>query len=151
VGFDRIAGEAGRVIVAGLDGSDSSWRATAYAMGLARRQDALLVLVHVLPAHAAAGLAGVAWMLADGDRVLAEQLRGRVAAGLARTFEARPPRWEFHVLRAPDVVAGLSRTADELRADTVVIGASRGLRHRLFGSAGVRLVKSGKWPVIVVP
>ncbi|MYS21389.1 universal stress protein [Streptomyces sp. SID4948] len=151
MGFERIPGEGGRVIVAGLDGSDSSWRATAYAVGLARRQDALLVLVHVLPLHASAMLAGVAWMLADDDLALAEELRRRVVEGLACTIEARPLRWEFHILRAPDVVAGLTRTADELRADSVVIGASRGLRHRLFGSAGVRLVKDGRWPVIVVP
>jgi nucleotide-binding universal stress UspA family protein len=139
------------VIVAGVDGSDSSWRATAYAVGLARRQDALLVLVHVLPVHPSAVMGGVAWMLIDGDLMLAEQLRRRIVTGLACTVEARALRWEFHVLRAADVVAGLTRTAEELRADSVVIGASRGLRHRLFGSAGVRLVRSGKWPVIVVP
>jgi nucleotide-binding universal stress UspA family protein len=139
------------VFVAGVDGSDSSWRATAYAVGLARRQNALLVLVHVLPMHPTAVMAGVAWMLADGDRIIAEQLRRRIVVGLACTVEAPPLRWEFRVLRATDVVAGLARTADELRADTVIIGASRGLRHRLCGSAGVRLVKSGKWPVIVVP
>ncbi|MFC4033993.1 universal stress protein [Streptomyces polygonati] len=151
MGFDPIPGDGGRVVVAGVDGSDSSWRATAYAVGLARRQDALLVLVHVLPAHPTAALAGVAWMLADGDLAVADQLRRRIAAGLAASTEVSSLRWQFHVLRAPDVVAGLARTADELRADSVVIGASRGLRHRLFGSAGVRLVKGGRWPVIVVP
>jgi nucleotide-binding universal stress UspA family protein len=151
VGLERAATEGGRVIVAGVDGSDSSWRATAYAVGLARRQDALLVLVHVLPVHRVALMGGVAWMLVDGDLVLAEELRRRIVAGLAGTVEFRALRWEFHVLRAADVVEGLTRTAEELRADSVVIGASRGLLHRLFGSAGVRLVKSGRWPVIVVP
>src|SRR6478736_9971556 len=38
-----------KVIVAGVDGSDSSWRAAAYAAGLARRQNALLALVYVQP------------------------------------------------------------------------------------------------------
>ncbi|WP_405583710.1 universal stress protein [Streptomyces sp. NBC_01190] len=151
MGFGRIEAEGGRVIVAGVDGSDSSWRATAYAVGLARRQDALLVLVHILPVHSSAGIGGVAWMLQQDDLVIAEELRARIAEGLARTVELRGLRWEFHVLRAADVAAGLSRMADDLRADSVVLGASRGLRHRLFGSAGVRLVKGGKWPVIVVP
>ncbi|WP_333767940.1 universal stress protein [Streptomyces sp. IBSBF 2435] len=141
----------GRVLVVGVDDSDCSWRAAAYAVGLARRQNALLVLVHVLPVHASAMLAGAAWMLDADDLAVAEQLRHRVATGLAGTLDLPPPRWEFHILRAADVATGLSGTADELRADTVVIGASRGLRHRLFGSPGVRLVKTGRWPVIVVP
>ena len=36
-----------KLIVVGLDGSDSSWRAAAYAAGLARRQHSKLVLVYV--------------------------------------------------------------------------------------------------------
>lgn len=151
MGFDRIAAEGGRVIVAGVDGSDSSWRATAYAVGLARRQNALLVLVHVLPVHPTAVLAGVAWMLTDSDMSLAKQLRQRVAVGLGCMGEAWSPRWEFHVVTAADPVAGLSGAADELRADTVVVGASERLVHRLAGSVGVRMVKAGRWPVVVVP
>jgi nucleotide-binding universal stress UspA family protein len=149
--FDRIAAEGGRVIVAGVDGSDSSWRATAYAVGLARRQNALLVLVHVLPVHPTAVVAGVAWMLTDSDMSLAKQLRQRVATGLGCMGEAHSLRWEFHVVAAADPVAGLSRAADELRADTVVVGASERLWHRVAGSAGVRMVKAGRWPVVVVP
>ncbi|MFG1810849.1 universal stress protein [Streptomyces sp. NPDC049040] len=150
---DRTAARpgGGRVVVVGVDDSDSSWRAAAYAVGLARRQDALLVLVHILPAHPTAMLAGMSWMLAADDLATARQLRHRVAAGLRGIPGLPAPRWEFHILRAADVVAGLAGTADRLRADTVVLGASRGLRHRWFGSPGVRLVRTGKWPVIVVP
>jgi nucleotide-binding universal stress UspA family protein len=153
VDFDRAAAPrgGGRTVVVGLDDSDSAWRAAAYAVGLARRQDALLVAVHVLPAHPTAMLAGLNWMLAADDLAVAHQLRHRMAIGLAGTLGLPSPRWEFQILRAADVVSGLAETADGLRADTVVIGASRGLRHRLFGSPGVRLVKPGRWPVIVVP
>lgn len=143
--------DGGKVVVAGLDGSDSSWRAVAYAMGLARRQDALLVLVHVLPVHGAAMLAGVAWMLTDADLAAAEQFRSRVGAGLDGMAEARSLRWEFHVVRGGDPVAGISQVADERRADTVVVGASRSLGHRFVGSAGGRLVRAHRWPVVVVP
>jgi nucleotide-binding universal stress UspA family protein len=139
------------VIVAGVDGSDSSWRATAFAVGLARRQDALLVLVHVLPPHPAAAMAGAAWLLDESDRAAADEMGRRVAAGLAGTAGTASLRWEFHTLAAADVVVGLARMADALRADTVVVGSSRGLRHRLFGSAGVKLVRIGRWPVVVVP
>lgn len=151
--FDRAAapGGGGRTVVVGLDDSDSAWRAAAYAVGLARRQDALLVVVHVLPAHPTAMLAGLNWMLAADDLAVAHQLRHRLATGLAGTLGLPSPRWEFHILRAADVVSGLAETADALRADTVVIGASSGLHRRLFGSPGVRLVRTGRWPVIVVP
>lgn len=140
-----------RVVVVGVEDSDTAWRAVAYAVGLARRQDALLVFVHVLPTHAAATFAGVSWMLAADDLTAAEQLRHRVAIGLTATLGLPAPRWEFHILRAADVAAGLASTADELRADTVVIGTSRSLHHRILGSPALRLVRTRRWPVIVVP
>jgi len=33
----------------------------------------------------------------------------------------------------------------------VVVGASEHLGHRIVGSLAARLVRAGKWPVIVVP
>lgn len=134
-----------------MDGSDSSWRAAAYAVGLARRQDARLVVVHVLPRHITAALGGVAWMLKDADAERARQLRRRMAVALGCMSEARALRWEFHVVPGGDPALGLSRVADDLRADTVVLGAARGRLHRMFGSAGARLVRAGRWPVVVVP
>jgi nucleotide-binding universal stress UspA family protein len=47
--------------------------------------------------------------------------------------------------------AGLCRLATQLRADLVVVGASARVGHRLLGSLGNRLVRSGRWPVVVVP
>ena len=144
-------GDGARVVVAGLDDSDSSWHAVAYAVGLARRQEALLVLVHVLPAHPIALLAGAAWLLAGTDVTAADELRGRVAAGLSCMTEARALRWEFVVLPVGDPVAGIAHVADERRADTVVVGASHTFTHRLAGATGARLIKAGRWPVVVVP
>jgi nucleotide-binding universal stress UspA family protein len=43
------------------------------------------------------------------------------------------------------------RIAKQVRADTVVIGASESAGHRLIGSLAVRLVRAGLWPVTVVP
>jgi nucleotide-binding universal stress UspA family protein len=153
VNADRAAAHrgGGRVVVVGVEDSDTAWRAVAYAVGLARRQDALQAFVHVLPAHPAAMFAGVSWMLAADDLTAAEQLRNRVAIGLAVTLGLPAPRWEFHIMRAADVAGGLATTADELRADTVVIGTSRSVRHRFFGSPALRLVRTRRWPVIVVP
>jgi nucleotide-binding universal stress UspA family protein len=50
---------------------------------------------------------------------------------------------------APDNV--LARVADESRADAVIVGASAQAGHRLLGSVAVRLVRTGRWPVTVVP
>jgi nucleotide-binding universal stress UspA family protein len=145
-------GDGSRVVVAGLDDSDSSWRAVAYAVGLARRQEALLVLVHVLPAHPLALLAGAAWLLAGPDVSAADELRRRVAAGLSCMTEARALRWEFEVLRVGDPVAGIAGVAEARRADTIVVGASHSFTHRFCGGAtGTRLIRTGRWPVVVVP
>jgi nucleotide-binding universal stress UspA family protein len=45
----------------------------------------------------------------------------------------------------------LVRTADELRVDAIVIGASTRSGRRLVGSLAGRLVRDAKWPVTVVP
>ena len=47
-----------KVIVVGLDGSESSMRAAAYASGLARRQNALLAIVYVQPVLSAGAAMG---------------------------------------------------------------------------------------------
>ena len=59
-------------------------------------------------------------------------------------------RWEFHTFRG-DPYSGLTKAADELKADAVVVGASEQAGHRIVGSVAVRLVKAGRWPVTVVP
>lgn len=137
-----------KVIVVGVDGSDSSWRAASYAAGLARRQRALLAVVYVQPVLAAGAALGasvaqtteqVAEELIQEIRTAAEQLRG--------VFEVR---WEFHTFRG-DPYNGLVQAADELKADAVVVGASEQAGHRFVGSVAIRLVKAGRWPVTVVP
>jgi nucleotide-binding universal stress UspA family protein len=50
-----------------------------------------------------------------------------------------------------DPFTELSRIAEEIRADAVVVGASAHVGHRLIGSLAVRLVKAARWPVTVVP
>jgi nucleotide-binding universal stress UspA family protein len=50
-----------------------------------------------------------------------------------------------------DPYSEIGRIADEVRADAIVVGASKHAGHRLVGSLAVRLVRAGKWPVTVVP
>jgi nucleotide-binding universal stress UspA family protein len=136
-----------RIIVVGIDGSDTSMRAGAYAAGLARRQHARLVVVYVTGVPAASRLiADAAGAVEQAITESIEEMRRQVAEGARHTGVTT----DFVAVRG-DPYAELVRVATELRADAVVVGASRRFGHRFVGSLAVRLVKSGRWPVTVVP
>ncbi len=137
-----------KVIVAGVDGSDSSLRAAAYAAGLARRQGALLAIVYVQPVLAAGAALGAP--VADATEEIAQDLAAQIRESMERIKGIFDVRWEFHTFRG-DPYNGLVRAADDLTADAVVVGASEQAGHRFVGSVAVRLVKAGRWPVTVVP
>ncbi|MFF5261019.1 universal stress protein [Actinomadura viridis] len=140
--------EGPRVIVAGVDGSDTSMRAAAYAWGLARRHDARLVMVHVSPLTALSTLTpGGAAAMREASEEVAAELREEFRRALRR---GPAVRYEF-VTEQGDAATVLARVADETRADAVIVGASAQAGHRLVGSVAVRLVRAGRWPVTVVP
>ena len=137
-----------RVILVGVDGSPTSLRAAAYAAGLARRQRSRLVAVFVT--ESAPAMAG--WVPSAG--VVARDAAAQVDAELRRELEPAAVRLGIEVEYrrvAGDPVAQLSRIADELPADAVLVGASEKAGHRVIGSVAVRLVRMGRWPVTVVP
>lgn len=136
------------VILVGIDDTVTSLRAAAYAAGLARRQRARLVAVYVSPITSAFGAAGAAVMVAEAEAhdELAKELRtqfdqGIRDRGITGTF----------VVAHGDPYREIKRIADEMRADAIVVGASKQAGHRFVGSLAVRLVRAGKWPVTVVP
>lgn len=137
------------VIVVGVDGSDSSMRAAAYAAGLARRQNSLLAVVYIQPMGGLGG-AEVGVAVAQAGREAAEDLERQIREAAERHSHGRLVRWEFHTTQG-DAYGGLVQFADRLKADAVVIGVSEKAGHRLLGSVAVRLVKAGRWPVTVVP
>lgn len=137
-----------KVIVVGVDGSDSSLRAAAYAGGLARRQHALLAVVYVQPVLAAGAAMGAP--VSETTDEIAEDLVAQIRDATERTRGIFDLRWEFHTFRG-DPYSGLVKAADDLRADAVVVGASEQAGHRIVGSVAIRLVKAGRWPVTVVP
>ncbi|MEU6810062.1 universal stress protein [Streptomyces sp. NPDC046831] len=137
-----------KVIVVGVDGSESSMRAAAYAAGLARRQRALLAVVYVQPVTTAGAALGAP--VSGTTDEIAEELVQHIRESARRLKGIFEVRWEFHTFRG-DPYNGLVRTADELKADAVVVGASEQAGHRIIGSVAVRLVKAGRWPVTVVP
>lgn len=136
------------MILVGLDGSESSLRAAAYASGLARRQRALPAIVYVQPVMPAGAALGVP--VADTTGEIAEGLVAEIRAAAERVRGIWDVRWEFHTFRG-DPYTGLVTAAGDLKADAVVVGASESAGHRIIGSVAVRLVKAGRWPVTVVP
>ena len=137
------------MIVVGLDGSRTSWRAASYANGLARRQRSRVTVVYV------ASHGPLATMTGDGAgmAVMAEA-REEVGADLREEVERlameRGIDTEFLVVRG-DPFTELRRVAQEVRADALVVGASERAGHRFVGSLAGRLVKAARWPVTVVP
>jgi nucleotide-binding universal stress UspA family protein len=136
-----------RVVLVGVDGSTASLRAAMYAAGLARRERARLVVAHVLTPGP------FEWAVIGGGAVLA-QLR----ADLSRTVEAQvralSEDWSgpiAFVSRVGRPTGCLAAIADEVRADVVVVGVSRGWRRRLGASVAAGLIRTGRWPVIVMP
>ena len=138
-------------IMVGVDGSEQSMRALAYAVGLARRQRSRLVAVYVRSLRAV--------VLAVGDRTGAametyRQAQDEIESELRALFQASA-QWGIDavlLVSEGDPFSQLCKVAEELHADALIIGApSTGLRQRLAGSLAVRLVRSGRWPVTVVP
>jgi nucleotide-binding universal stress UspA family protein len=136
-------------IVVGVDGSDTSWRAAAYAVGAARRQggQAWLVFVYVAPV---AGVAAFTPEVVAAALTSSHQTYAQIAQTLERGLQDLPARWELRG-RTGSAFGELVRVATELRADMVVVGASSRIGHRVAGSVAARLVKVRRWPVVVVP
>lgn len=137
-----------RIILVGVDGSDTAMRAAAFAFGMARRQNARLVVTFVAshsslaalsPAVASAfeheATAHLHAELSDQIRSFAEELD--VPVTFVKTFG--------------DPYTTLRDSADRCQADMVVVGASQQAGHRFAGSVATKLIRSGHWPVLVVP
>lgn len=144
---DQHRGDGPAILVAAVDGSSTSMRACAWAAGVARRNRSLLVCVHVTSHGGLASYALAAGVPQDYDPHGAGH----------ELFEAIRPLIARHSVTAEflecsgDPAAEIERIADDRRADAVVVGASMKAGHRLVGSVAVRLVRSAKWPVTVVP
>jgi nucleotide-binding universal stress UspA family protein len=135
------------LILVGVDGSRTSWRAAAYAAGLARRQRCRLLAVYVarLPTNVAGAPGAAAAMneaMAQVAKELEQQMRDRA--------DETGVNLEFRSV-VGDPWTELTRVATETRADAVVVGASEHAGHRIVGSLATRFVRAGKWPVTVVP
>lgn len=135
------------LIIAAVDGSETSLRAGAYAAGLARRQGSRLAVVFVHSVGSfARSVPGAVPAVAEANRMTANELR--------QTLEEQSRRLGIDAVfheREGMPFNELVALADELRADAVVVGASTQAGHRFVGSLALHLVRAARWPVTVVP
>lgn len=138
-----------RAILVGVDGSDTAMRAAAYAFGMARRQGNRLIAAFVACQSALATLSLAVVGAPDAHEATAivyAELRDQVRNA---ADELAVPVTLVRVFGDPCTM--LRETADRYHADTVVVGASQHAGHRFAGSVATKLIRTGHWPVLVVP
>jgi nucleotide-binding universal stress UspA family protein len=143
VGFE-VGCDGPSVLVVGVDGSNTSWRALYYAFGQARRQGGRVVAVFAIATTGAYN--GTLMNPYDANVELAGELKHAIRA-LADEYHVAT---RFICLPG-DPVATLTKVAVDQRADAIVLGASEAFGHRLFGSKALRAVRRGRFPITVIP
>ncbi|MBZ4015204.1 MULTISPECIES: universal stress protein [Streptomyces] len=134
-------------VVVGFDGSVSSERALAYAIGMARRSGSGLIIVHVanrLPTTVWAGCEPPVFVDVPDHRTEVLGLELACADHLSELS------WIL-VERGGDICHELEEVGREYAADAIVVGSTHGIVGRIFGSVAGRLARRAQRPVIVVP
>ncbi len=134
-------------VVIGFDGSVSSERALAYAIGMARRSRSGLIIVHVanrLPATVWAGCEPPVFVDVPDHRTEVLGLELACADHLSEVS------WIL-VERGGDICHELEEVGREYSADAIVVGGTHGIIGKIFGSVAGRLARRAQRPVIVIP
>lgn len=134
-------------VVVGFDGSMSSERALAYAIGMARRLGSGLIIVHVanrLPTTVWAGCEPPVFVDVPDHRTEVLGLELACADHLTEV------PWIL-VERGGDICHELEEVGREYEADAIVVGSTHGIVGRIFGSVAARLARRAQRPVIVIP
>jgi nucleotide-binding universal stress UspA family protein len=139
----EIGKDGAGLLVVGFDGSDPSRNALAYAAGLARRDNAALLVVFVESLTGAtlwffAGSPIIPDSATDLTEDLRDELRG---AGVP---------WQFVSVRG-ETARELETLANAYRADAIIVGRSRSSWRTLGGSVPVGLAKRARRTVLIVP
>jgi nucleotide-binding universal stress UspA family protein len=142
-------------LVAGLDGSDTSWSALWWTCGEAQRLGARVIAVYVTcSGEAAIGSAALtAGFDAGAYTAAVSALHVEQAIQLQAEIQRRAGDLDveigFEHLEG-DTAEQLMRVARDAHADLIAVGRSTKLRHRLAGSLGRRLARNKKAPIVVI-
>jgi len=143
------AADGPSLVAVGVDGSDSAWRAFAWALGHARRSHCPVLAIYVSgPVFMDALMPSVPVdeSIADARRELAEEIGAEIGR-MAAELHVRV-RFEY---RDGDPARVLLAAAEKSGADMLVLGASMQGVHRIAGSLPGRLVRCRRLPVVVIP
>jgi nucleotide-binding universal stress UspA family protein len=142
-------------IVVGIDDSPTSLRALDYAAGLARRQGARLVAVHVRSLRTMHCAIDPYGYRASGDAAQASlDAQDALEAELRAEVDRLAQLWGVGIaflVRHGDPLRELTAVAADQHADSLVVGAPTRPGSRVAGSVAARLARRRRWPVTVVP
>jgi nucleotide-binding universal stress UspA family protein len=136
-----------RILVT-TDFSDASKKAFPYAAALARKFEAALILLYVVPGHLPAELSHIGIVLEE--KRLVEEARERLPE--FRTAELDPHLHVETLVRNGPAAAEICGAAKTQSADLIVMSTRgrTGLRHFLVGSVTEDVVRQAPCPVLVV-
>jgi nucleotide-binding universal stress UspA family protein len=140
-------------ILVGVDGTEPSLRALAHAIGVAQHLDARLVCAYVRQAPSSR-VVGFAYLGAGIAIEAAADVASSTEAQLSVVIESARKDTDLDItLRLLEGLPGpmLAGFASELKADLVVIGASRRAGVCLRRSVNRRLQRKPSRPVTTVP
>lgn len=143
VGFQRI--------LVPVDGSQTSDKALATALALARESGARVRLMHVMAELPMSSYLGQADDPLGLAREQAQQLLERAFAGLRSAHV----EGDMHLLSTPGLHLGhaVAQEASAWQADLVVVGTHgrRGLWRMLLGSGAASVIRHCRAPILLVP
>ncbi|MEV1239412.1 universal stress protein [Nonomuraea sp. NPDC050022] len=131
------------LLVVGFDGSGPSRNALAYAAGLARRDNAALLIAFVETLTSA-----TLWFFA-GAPIIPDSA-GDLTEDLRTELSGVGVPWRFVSVRG-DTARELETLAASCMADAIVVGRSRSTWHTFGGSVAVGLAKRARRTVLIVP
>ena len=133
-------------IVVGIDGSETSYRAFAMAVGFAQREQGCVHACYVAHLPGAAAIGG---FFAPVPLVADAESDERLARYVTEELFLAHVGGDF-TCRSGEIGAELELLAETCRADLIVVGRSAH-PHLHLGGVPRQLLGRGKFPVLVVP
>jgi len=135
-------------LVVGVDDTDASYDAVAFAGSIARRHNATITLVFVETQAAVSGLSPAA---GQGIRDSWDAIGENIQRFAHEHLDPESVSWKY-VRRSGEAADEIGHVAREEKADAIVVGrAAHRVVHGPLGSVPVRLAHTAPCPLIIVP